>query len=444
VTAAGPTTDSDQGSPHFRGGQLDRFLKAPATRAMWQVFWTSRLVVFLSGVFAVLLFGSSGGQANDPLGLTRPFGFFGNLLVAPFARWDSSWYLLIAERGYGHNPERAEFFPLYPLVTRVVGHIVTSDLIAGLIVSLLSFAIALVILYRLVELELDGETARITLLLIAFCPTALFFSAIYSESLFLALSVGCFFQARRGRWASAGILGGLAALERNSGIMLMVPIILLYLYGPRGDRPPPHRTNSTWWSRLVPRYQVRLSLAWVLLIPAGLLLFVVSLSGRPGFSFSSAFEAKKYWLHFFAGPYGGVWHGIIAAWDGVRQIVHGPAPPEYFRPAIGFFDPLSIAGQNLILFGFLILGVIGLIGAFRRLPLAYGAYALAALAIPLSYPVTWQPLGGLSRYEAVLFPLFMWGALWVRRRNITTASVATLAVFLGLFTAEFATWRFVA
>jgi hypothetical protein len=431
-------------SPGRPGGPLQRFLVAPATRAMWQALWTSRLVVFLSGVFAVLLFGvSAGGEGNDPLGLTRPFGFFGNLLVSPFARWDSSWYLVIAERGYGHDPERAEFFPLYPLVTRVLGHIVSSDLIAGLIVSFVSFAIALVLLYRLVELELDGETARITLLLIAFCPTAVFFSAVYSESLFLALSVGCFLQARRGRWSSACVLGGLAALERNSGFMLAVPIVLLYLYGPREDSLPSRRPGSGWLRRLVPRYPVRPDLAWVLLVPTGLLLFPLSLSGRAGFSFSSAFDAKKYWLHYFAGPFGGVWHGMLAAWDGIRQIMHGPTP-EYFKPAIGFFNPLSIAGQNLVLFGFLILGIAGLIGAFRRLPFAYGAYALGALAIPLTYPVTWQPLGGLSRYEAVLFPLFMWGALWVRRRNITTESVAALAVFLGLFTAEFATWRFVA
>lgn len=411
---------------------------------MWQALWTSRVAVFLSGVFAVLLFGISAAEGNDPRGLTRPFGFFGNLLVSPFARWDSSWYLLIAQRGYGHDPLRAEFFPLYPLVTRVLGHIVSSDLIAGIIISLACFAIALVLLYRLAALELDGETARVTLLLIAFCPTSLFFSAVYTESLFLALSVGCFLRARRGRWASAAVLGGLAAFARNSGVMLVVPIVLLYLYGPRADRPPDRPAGPGWWRRLVPRYFVGPDLAWIALVPAGLLLFLVSLAARPGFTFSSAFDAKKYWLHFYAGPFGGVWHGIVAAWDGVRQIVHGPAPPVFFKPAIGFFDPLSIAGQNLVLFGFLILGVIGLIGAFRRLPLAYGAYSVAALAIPLTYPVRWQPLGGLSRYEAVLFPLFMWGALWVRRRDITTAAVATLAVFLGLFTAEFATWRFVA
>ena len=103
-----------------------------------------------------------------------------------------------------------------------------------------------------------------------------------------------------------------------------------------------------------------------------------------------------------------------------------------------------VAGQNLMLFGFLGLGAAALIGTFRRLPFAYGAYCLAALALPLSYPVTPRPLISLPRYEVVLFPLFMWGAWWVTRRRVTVPAVATLAVLLGLFTAEFATWRFVA
>ncbi len=72
-------------------------------------------------------------------------------------------------------------------------------------------------------------------MLVAFFPMAFFFSAVYSESLFLALSVGCIWQARTGRWAWAGVLGGLAAAERNSGVMLVVPVVLLFLYGPRED-----------------------------------------------------------------------------------------------------------------------------------------------------------------------------------------------------------------
>jgi hypothetical protein len=132
----------------------------------------------------------------------------------------------------------------------------------------------------------------------------------------------------------------------------------------------------------------------------------------------------------------------VAAWDGLRQLIHGPPPPLYFDKAGG--NPLMVAGQNLMLFGFLALGAVAGVGALRRLPVAYGAYAVAALALPLSYPVSPQPLASLPRYEVVLFPLFMWGALWLRRRRLTEPGVAALAVLLGLFTAEFATWRFVA
>ncbi len=81
--------------------------------------------------------------------------------------------------------------------------------------------------------------------------------------------------------------------------------------------------------------------------------------------------------------------------------------------------------------------------SFRRLPLAYGAYVVIAMAAALSYPVTPQPLASLPRYEVVLFPFFMWAAIWVRRRAIAFQAVAASAVLLGLFTAEFATWRFV-
>ena len=213
------------------------------------------------------------GRGSIPLRLSSPFGYFGNLLAAPFARWDSVWYLSIAERGYGHTAANTAFFPLYPMAIRLFGHVTDSYLIAGILVSLVAFAIGLALLRRLALMDLDADAADLTVLLLAFCPMAYFFSAVYTESLYLALSVGCFLQARQGRWALAGLLGGLAAASRNSGIMLLVPFVILYLYGPRQDRPVP---SASWaraplegWRRLLPRHAPRLSLAWGLLIPRG-------------------------------------------------------------------------------------------------------------------------------------------------------------------------------
>jgi hypothetical protein len=411
------------------------------TSIAWRAIWTSRLVVLASGWLGVLFFGRAAGTAGfDPADLTAPFGYFGNLLVAPLARWDSVWYLAIAQGGYDHQPARTAFFPLYPLILRAVGVVFRSDLIAGVVISLGCFAIALVLLYRLVALELGDERARVTVMLLAFCPMAYFFSAVYSESLFLALSLGCIYQARTGRWATAGILGGLAASSRNSGVMLLVPVVLLYLYGPRADRPAVGRAGGRW-RLLAPRHPIRPSILWAALIPAGLGAYVGWLALKTGNGLEP-FHAQDVWFRHFAGPFGGVWDGVVAAWDGLRQLVHGPAPPVYFGSAGG--NPLMVAGQNLMLFGFLLLGVIACVGAFRCLPFAYGAYVVASLALPLSYPVGPQPLASLPRYEVVLFPLFAWGAGWVIRRRLTVQAIASLAVLLGLFTAEFATWRFVA
>jgi hypothetical protein len=319
--------------------------------------------------------------------------------------------------------------------------VIGSDLVAGVIVSLLAFGVALALLYRLAAIELGERRAELTVMLLAFCPVAYFFSAVYSESLFLALSVGSIYAARMGRWGSAGLLGGLAAASRNSGIVLVVPLVLLYLYGPRADRLAVAQLRSGRLRALLPRHSVRPSIAWIAVVPAGLGLYIGWLALKYGDGLAP-FRAQQVWFRHFAGPFGGVWDGAVAAWDGLRQIVHGPPPPIYFTKAGG--NALVVAGQNLFLFGFLVAGAVACVGAVRRLPIAYGAYAIAALAMPLSYPVGPLPLASLPRYEVVLFPLFMWAAIWADERRRIAPVLGSSAVLLGLFTAEFATWRFVA
>jgi hypothetical protein len=115
----------------------------------------------------------------------------------------------------------------------------------------------------------------------------------------------------------------------------------------------------------------------------------------------------------------------------------------YFEQAGG--DPYVNAAHNLELYATLVAIVPMLVGALRRLPLAYGLYALAALALPLSYPVEPQPLMSLPRFALVLFPLFLWLGWWAARGPRRLPALAGVFLGLQLFAAaEFATWHWVA
>jgi hypothetical protein len=115
----------------------------------------------------------------------------------------------------------------------------------------------------------------------------------------------------------------------------------------------------------------------------------------------------------------------------------------YFTAGGG--DPIVAAQHNLLLFGFLLAAIPAVLGVARRLPAAYGAYVVAALALPLSYPVAPQPLMSLPRFLAVLFPLPMWTAYWLARHPRARGPVMALfSVGLVVFAAQFATWHWVA
>src|SRR5919206_533320 len=148
-------------SPMRIGWVIAMTRPAIALARTWRAVWVSRLLVWGSGAAAAVAFGLSARvQLFDPGAVTRPFGPTGNALVAPFARWDSVWYLAIANDGYpAGDPRRAAFFPLYPLLVRAAKLFVGSPIVAGTAVSLLCFGVALVLLHRLTELELGPAAA---------------------------------------------------------------------------------------------------------------------------------------------------------------------------------------------------------------------------------------------------------------------------------------------
>ena len=418
-----------------------------AVRDAWQALWCSRLLVWVAGVGTLLSFGWGPVRgAFNPPGLTRGFGPLGDLLAGPAARWDASWYLVIAH--YGYRPDlgaftasRTAFFPLYPLGIRGFSDLGLPPVLAGVLISLVAFALALYGIHRLATLELPParpaagpSVARLAVLLTAFAPMAFFFSAVYSESLYLALSVGLFWSARHGRWMWVGVLGALAAATRSAGVLLLLPALVLYLHGPREDRLP----DMTG----VLRYRLRRDALWLALVPLGAAVYMAYL-GLSGGDALLPFHAQDVWNRHFAGPFVGVWEGLRAGFDGLRQLLSGQSHHVYFAPTQG--SPMVAAGHNVMLLAFLLLALPALVGVCRRLPAAYGVYLVAALALPLSTPVASQPLMSLPRFLVVLFPFSIWAAAWLApRRRLRIATLALSALLMALFVAQFSTWHWVA
>ncbi|MDP9189922.1 MAG: hypothetical protein M3O25_11790 [Actinomycetota bacterium] len=400
----------------------------------WSAFCTSRALVWGAGMAAVLVFGwfPETSARLDPLYTTLPFDDpFANLLAAPAARFDSAWYLAISEHGYDVSG-RAAFFPLFPALTAAGGAVLGSPLIAGIAISSVSSLGAMYLLHRLVTLDFDAEVARTTIWIVALFPSALVLSAVYTEALFLALSIGSVYAARLGRWQLAGILGGLAAASRSGGLILLAPLLVIYFYGPRADRP-----GREIGGGLVPRHPPRADLLWLLVgVPAGLLAYVGDLAVATGDPMA-AFDAQQIW-HRNVVPLGGIALGIWSALSGGFELL----VPGVGRPAsaVEHTTPEVLALRDIALCGFMLAAFWLLTESRRRLPAAYTAYALTGLALPLSVPASGYALMSLPRFMFVLFPLWIALALWAIERGRVRSVLWGLAAMLVACSALFSTW----
>lgn len=376
----------------------------------------SRVLIWVAGVGAFAVFGAEPGSGR--IERLTPFSDLGDKLVAPAARWDAFWNLLIAHEGYS-EPGASHFYPLYPLLSRIAGEPVGSALIGGIVVSLVSLLVALHLLQRVAERELGAEHGRRTMLLMAFFPTAVFFSAIYSEALSLALTLGAFLMALRGRWGWVGVLGFLAAISRPQAVLIFVPLVILYLYGPRDDvREPNHeRPGQPWRERLRPRYPLRPNALFLLGAPAGIAAYAVFL----GIHFNDPF--------------------VVLAKGDQWQL-------ETTFPLVTIARATGLAVQNapddMYEYGFMVAAVLATVWALRRLPLAYGAYAAAGVLFLLCFPVRGESLASFSRYVPIFFPVVMAAAAWAGERRLFKPLLALSALLMVVHAARFGNWTFVA
>lgn len=182
--------------------------------------------------WAARAFAEPPGNPNLPTRLTL------ERFIDMWGRWDTGWYLQIIRDGYAATADgysATAFFPLYPYTVGALYRLLGSPpgpvalLAVGVVFANVCFLAALLLLHRLTRLKTgDTQAADRVVLYLCVAPLSLVFSAFYTESLFLLLTVGAFYAAERGRWGWVALAVALAAMTRATGVLLAAPLWLLW------------------------------------------------------------------------------------------------------------------------------------------------------------------------------------------------------------------------
>jgi hypothetical protein len=392
---------------------------------------TSRLAVLIVGYMAV----NAVGYAIDTLPAWRAsIDEWRNLP----ARWDSGWYLGIATHGYEWNPKYSGqqsliFFPAFPMAMRAMAWATGSDLSdaaavlwAGVLVSCLAFPVALAYLYALARDHIGESAAPMAVASLAAYPFAVFYSAAYTESLYLLAAVATFFHFTRGQFWWAAAWGLVTGLTRPNGWMATASLALIAL--PTLMPSLGLASLKEWLARWWPEYgnsvvtstltrQRRLFLLIAAGAPVvGLLLFSAYTYRLTGHPFTWA-RLMTYWGRDF---------------NGLALVQHEVSQAR-FMGLLGYLgrDPLNALNAMALVFG-----IVSIWPVTRRLGLGYGLFVLVNIALPALS----GGLESVGRYSSVLFPAFIWlGA--VTPPALRPTVLVLLAIGQGFTTVLFFTWR---
>jgi hypothetical protein len=345
-------------------------------------FTSTRLLVLLIGWLSSLVILKSGYYGNP------------QSIVDLFVRWDSGWFLSIIQNGYSYvpgKPSNVAFFPLYPSLVKIFSFGFADVRIPGIVLSNVALLLAMIYLFRLVKL--DYQNTKIPLNSVVFAlifPASFFFSIFYSESLFLFLTVACFYYARRNRWFLSSLFGFFAALTKALGVFIFIPILIEYL--------APTSFKDLKFSK------IKKDILYLLLIPAGLLTYMTYLYIK--FNEPLAFLKTE------------------TAWS------RGFAPGILTLKSLLSYDPF----YKFTFLGFLVLPILMLVYLiYSKVRISYIVYTAVQLFIILS----WSLLESLPRYLSVLFPIYIGFAIMAKNRfwedTIKLFSVCLLTLFVILF-----------
>lgn len=324
----------------------------------------------------------------------------GPALLQPFARWDSGFYMDIAELGYGFKPEAWPFNPGYPLTIAALRFVMPflDPVTAGFLISNVAFFGAIWLVYRLTtSFYGDAVAWRTTLLFILF-PGSFYFSAVYAESLFAVFLFGFFLALHQQRWLTAGALASLAAFTRPPGIVLVGALGVGLLV-------------HTWRAR---RIDVR---AWAavplaLVLPAAFALYSWRMTGDP---FVSSHMREVYWPNV-------QWRNPITT------LFHFEGPPPALKAAMIFVLCILVTTLVYVLVDFY---------RARRLDLLpVYAFTLVIGVIYVGYS-EWNPL---TRYLVAVPPVFWMLGRVSSPRGLLIGLAALSSALLAFVASVFAVW----
>jgi hypothetical protein len=345
----------------------------------------------------------------------KAYGARSDFIFGAFDQWDANWFLRIAQHGYD-TKQSASFFPLYPLLTRALGFVVRSNLVAGVLISLVAAGFAGIAIMRIARRYAGDRVAHDSVLFLALYPISFVFTAVYSDGLFLALAAWAFLLALEGRTMFAALLGALAVLTRPTGLALL-PALVWLLW--------PRERDSRSLLRLSP----------LLLLPATLAGYCVYLRSHFGDAFAFVHSEGSFWLRDVpaTGPIGGAWQALKSGEQGIAQLVlHLPARSG--SPS-GFGKPEHFAIWNVAQL-VLLVGACALTWlCWKRVNRAAAIYSAASIVLFLSVPAAVVPLVSEPRFLIGDFPLFVTLAVWsADRPRLRTTIVASFAA-VGLIAA---------
>ena len=392
-----------------------------------------RLPLIASGVHLALVLALTGiaTEYTDKLAAVPAVGYYlrpmtglAHIFLEPLRNWDGFWYTLIAERGYEVHPATAAFWPLYPEMLAFL-HTFTNWSVPtiGIIISNVTFVAALLLLYRLIVLDHDETIARRAIWLLVLFPTAFYFSAVYTESLFLLLTVGAIYFARTEHWGWGTLFGALAALTRNTGVLVLLPMGILLVRSHGWD---PRR----WW-------RIAAQLALVALAPLLFLWHLDQVWGDPLLTI----HVQDQWARYRAMPWSTIaaaFHQLDLTW--LDQLFTHPTWQMLTSAYLRWRFAESQTYDLVVTLIFIPIMIYTLI----KVRPAYSLYAALVFVLPMLSPSHVHPLMSIPRFVIVLFPFFIALATLLRNRVLYGVVLALFLIQFAALLIQFSTWFWVA